>query len=139
MKLETKARKIILVLLVLLMLGLMGIFTLLVLVPDLPVDEYLLTILPTATPEATEQPWTAAPTVFLTPIPVHRATATPGSPVSQWLNRRNLVKYPVFDPKFPARRMNIPVDWNARAPVAGTVIWPEPESMTPLQRLLFGP
>ena len=72
-------------------------------------------------------PPTAAPTATLKPNPSR--TAPPASADD---------KYPVFSRFFPARRLHLKGDPEARAPRAGVKIWPEEPGMSLLNRMLNG-
>ena len=80
---------------------------------------------------------TPAPAVTAAPVPRNPAndppvTLPPGYPGA---DRRNLVKYPVFSSAFPSRRLNLPGDPAAQAPVPGEKIWP-PSGL--LRRMIDG-
>ena len=122
------------------------------------------TALPTDIPNITLPPAAADPTpppaaeITLpptiptdTPVPVPddlptvtAAPATPkpagssGSSGSTGTPGRDYRKHPVFSAAFPSRRLNLPGDPEARAPRAGTKIWPieENEAQSLLEKML---
>ena len=53
-------------------------------------------------------------------------------------DRRNTVRYPYFSAAYPSRRLNLPGDPEARAPVPGERIWPAEGVPSILQQILNG-
>jgi hypothetical protein len=92
--------------------------------PDTPVPD-------PPSPEPGSEAQTEAP--VRTELPEDIRTAVPAWPV-----RRNIVKYPYFSEAYPARRLDLPGDPEAQAPIPGEKIWPLEGVPSLLQQILRG-
>ena len=123
-------------------------------VPDLPADR-----IPEPEQPAPETPVpdTPLPVTFAPDTPVPDASSPDPGPglqteapartelpenirtaVPVWPVRRNIVKYPYFSEAYPARRLDLPGDPEAQAPIPGEKIWPLEGVPSLLQQMLRG-
>ena len=111
--------------------------------PPQPAEETKTDPLPPVAPDRPAAPAPAAPA----PEPQPAAAPAPQDPVNDpppappsGPARRNLRKYPAFSSAYPSRRLNMPGDPDAWAPIPGEKIYPaDPEEGSSiLQRMLHG-
>lgn len=111
--------------------------------PPQPAEEPKTDPLPPVAPDRPAAPAQAAPA----PEPQPAAAPAPQEPVNDpppappsGPARRNLRKYPAFSSMYPSRRLNMPGDPEAWAPIPGEKIYPaDPEEGSSiLQRMLHG-
>ena len=111
--------------------------------PPQPAEETKTDPLPPVAPDRPAAPAQAAPA----PEPQPAAAPAPQEPVNDpppappsGPVRRNLRKYPAFSSAYPSRRLNMPGDPEAWAPIPGEKIYPaDPEEGSSiLQRMLHG-
>lgn len=110
--------------------------------PDEPAEAPPMQQLPQPQAELTAPP---APEVTLPPVIAEQPTETPPptepptitpTPKPRTSSITTTEKYPAFSRFFPARRLHLKGDPEARAPRAGTKIWPEEPGMSLLERML---